>query len=151
VRPGNSFPAAGKSRAVRLIKEYLESRYSGGAKLAELVHLTQLDRAYLIRTFRGAVGMPPHRYLIQIRVRQAKRLIGAGPPLAEVAAETGFSDQSHLSRRFKSLTGLTPGRYVRSLSFKTAIECLARLVERSLPNCQFIILPRSILGECARP
>jgi AraC-like DNA-binding protein len=105
-------PRAGKEpRAVRLIKEYLEARYVVGARLAELVNLTQLDRAYLIRTFRNVVGMPPHRYLIQIRVREAKRLIREGRPLAEVAAEAGFADQSHLTRHFKSLTGLTPGRY----------------------------------------
>jgi AraC-like DNA-binding protein len=105
-------PSAGKEpRAVRLIKEYLEARYVVGARLAELVNLTQLDRAYLIRTFRNVVGMPPHRYLIQIRVREAKRLIREGRPLAVVAAEAGFADQSHLTRHFKSLTGLTPGRY----------------------------------------
>jgi AraC-like DNA-binding protein len=109
---------AGKEpRAVRLIKDYLEARYGVGAKLAELVNPTQLDRAYLIRTFRRAVGMPPHRYLIQIRVREAKRLIGRGRPLAEVAAEAGFADQSHLNRHFKSLTGLTPGRYAQQVTF----------------------------------
>jgi len=104
-------------RAVRLIKEYLEERYRVGARLAELVNLTHLDRAYLIRAFRGAVGMPPHRYLIQIRVREAKRLIREGRPLAEVAAETGFADQSHLTRHFKSLTGLTPGRLRAEVTF----------------------------------
>jgi len=111
-------PRVGKEpRAVRLIKDYLEARYRVGAKLAELVNLTHLDRAYLIRSFRRVVGMPPHRYLIQIRVREAKRLIGKGRPLAEVAAEAGFADQSHLNRHFKSLTGLTPGRYAQQVTF----------------------------------
>jgi AraC-like DNA-binding protein len=105
-------PRTGKEpRAVSLMKDYLEARYVAGARLAELVNLTQLDRAYLIRAFRKVVGIPPHRYLIQIRVREAKRLIREGRSLAEVAAETGFADQSHLTRHFKGLTGLTPGRY----------------------------------------
>ena len=111
-------PRTGKEpRAIRLIKEYLEDRYRVGARLTELVKLTHLDRAYLIRAFRSAVGMPPHRYLIQIRVRQAKRLIREGRPLAEVAAETGFADQSHLTRHFKSLTGLTPGQVRTEVTF----------------------------------
>jgi AraC-like DNA-binding protein len=104
-------------RAVRLIKEYLEEQYRVGARLAELVNLTHLDRAYLIRAFRSAVGMPPHRYLIQIRVREAKRLIREGRPLAEVAAETGFADQSHLTRHFKSLTGMRPGQLRTEVTF----------------------------------
>jgi len=115
---GAPIPRSGREpRAIKLIKDYLESRYSAGASLAELVNLTQLERAYLIQTFRNAVGMPPHRYLIQIRIRQAKRLIGQGRTLAEVASETGFADQSHLNRHFKSLTGLTPGQYAQQVTF----------------------------------
>ena len=111
-------PRTGKEpRAIRLIKEYIEDRYRVGARLTELVKLTHLDRAYLIRAFRSAVGMPPHRYLIQIRVREAKRLIREGRSLAEVAGETGFADQSHLTRHFKSLTGLTPGRLRAEVTF----------------------------------
>jgi AraC-like DNA-binding protein len=111
-------PRAGKEpHTVGLIKEYLEARYRVGAKLAELVNLTHLDRAYLIRTFRNVVGMPPHRYLIQIRVREAKRLISKGRALVDVAAEAGFADQSHLNRHFKSLTGLTPGQYAQQVTF----------------------------------
>jgi AraC-like DNA-binding protein len=111
-------PRSGKEPgAVRLIKEFLEEQYRVGARLAELVNLTHLDRAYLIRAFRSAVGMPPHRYLIQIRVREAKRLIRKGRPLAEVAAETGFADQSHLTRHFKSLTGMTPGQLRAEVTF----------------------------------
>jgi AraC-like DNA-binding protein len=115
---GALIPGSGKEpRAVRLVKDYLEARYRVGVRLADLVSLTQLDRAYLIRSFRRVVGMPPHRYLTQIRVREAKRLIGKGRPLAEVAAEAGFADQSHLNRHFKSLTGLTPGRYAQQVTF----------------------------------
>ena len=117
LRHACGFALADQGADTRLIKDYLEGRYSEGAKLAELVNLTHLDRAYLIRAFRSAVGMPPHRYLIQIRVREAKRLIREGRPLAEVAAETGFADQSHLTRHFKSLTGLTPGRLRSEVTF----------------------------------
>jgi AraC-like DNA-binding protein len=57
--------------------------------------------------------MPPHAYLESVRIRHAQQLIAAGKPLAAVAAEVGFSSQSHLSNRFKQLIGVTPGQYAR--------------------------------------
>lgn len=98
-------------RAIRRVREYLEAHYGGKVLLAELVGLTGLDRAYLIRSFRRAVGMPPHEYLTQVRVRHAGRALTQGEPIAEVAALAGFADQSHLSRHFKRITGTTPGQY----------------------------------------
>ena len=62
---------------------------------------------------RAEVGLPPHAYLDSVRIRQAERLIRAGRPLAGVAAEVGFSSQSHLTRQFKRLVGVTPGQYAR--------------------------------------
>jgi AraC-like DNA-binding protein len=50
-----------------------------------------------------------------VRIRQVQRLIEAGKPLAEVAAEVGFSSQSHLTQRFKQIIGVTPGQYAHQL------------------------------------
>jgi len=57
--------------------------------------------------------MPPHAYQTQLRVLRAKALLRAGQPAARVAASTGFFDQSHLSRHFRWLVKLTPGRYAQ--------------------------------------
>jgi transcriptional regulator GlxA family with amidase domain len=59
------------------------------------------------------VGITPHAYQTQVRVRHAKSLLCAGLPIATVAAQTGFYDQAHLTRHFKGIVGLPPGRYVR--------------------------------------
>jgi AraC-like DNA-binding protein len=99
--------------AVTRIKEFVRESFGRNVRIAELAALTGLDRAYLIRSFRRSVGMPPHEWLIQIRIAEAKRLLSCGRAIAEVAGEVGFADQSHLTRHFKSLTGLTPGQYVR--------------------------------------
>jgi AraC-like DNA-binding protein len=111
----SDFPAIAQEgeepRAIRRVKDYLEARYGGKVQLAELVRLTGLDRAYLIRSFRRVVGMPPHEYLTQVRVRHAARALSRGEPIADVAALAGFADQSHLTRHFKRITGTTPGRY----------------------------------------
>jgi AraC-like DNA-binding protein len=69
----------------------------------------------LLRAFRAEVGMPPYAYLESVRIRRAQQLIEAGKPLAEVAAEVGFSSQSHLTERFKRIIGVTPGQYAKQL------------------------------------
>jgi len=97
--------------AVNRIKEFLRTNYQRNVSVDELAHLTQLNRAYLIRAFHRSVGLPPYQWLLQLRIEQAKKMLSAGVPIAEVAFETGFADQSHLTRRFKSITGLTPGQY----------------------------------------
>jgi transcriptional regulator GlxA family with amidase domain len=56
----------------------------------------------------------PHQYLIQVRVNNARWLLSAGSgerSLAEVASAVGFADQSHLTRHFKRVTGLTPRQF----------------------------------------
>jgi len=59
--------------------------------------------------------MPPYAYLESVRIRHTQRLIKAGKPLAEVAAEVGFSSQSHMTRQFKNIIGVTPGQYAQHI------------------------------------
>lgn len=107
-------------QSVRLIKEYLHDNLSSNISLEELGKITNLNRSYLIRVFRNAVGMPPYTYLNQIRVEKAKRLLRQGISIADAAIMVGMSDQSHLTRHFKRILGITPGRYRNmSRSFKT--------------------------------
>jgi AraC-like DNA-binding protein len=99
-------------RAVRLVKAYLRESHRSHVRLEHLARLTGLHRSYLIRAFRRHVGLPPHVYLIQVRVERAKQLLARGMPIAQVALEVGFVDQSHLTRRFKQITALTPKQFV---------------------------------------
>jgi AraC-like DNA-binding protein len=86
-----------------------------GISLTQLADHVSLSPYYLLRVFRAEVGMPPYTYLESVRIRHAQRLIEAGIPLAEVAVEVGFSSQSHLTRRFKQIIGVTPGQYAQQL------------------------------------
>jgi AraC-like DNA-binding protein len=52
--------------------------------------------------FERAVGLTPHVYLNQIRVREAKRKLSLGMPSAQVALECGFCDESHMVRAFRA-------------------------------------------------
>jgi AraC family transcriptional regulator len=64
-----------------------------------------------VRVFRDAFGLPPHAFRRQLRIQRAQQLIVEGRPLAEVAATVGFTDQSHMTRLFRSHLGVTPRAY----------------------------------------
>ena len=98
-------------RAVKLVKSHLEMHVPDPVTLAELSRLTGLSGFHLTRVFRRSLGLPPHAYQAQLRVRLAKSLLREGRGIAEVAADVGFSDQSHLTRQFKRLVGVTPAKY----------------------------------------
>lgn len=104
-------PTVHEPWAVARAREYLESCYERNVSLAELAGVAGLSQFHLVRVFQATVGISPHAYLDQVRVARAKELLTAGLPIAHVAAATGFADQSHLTRRFKRLVGVTPGRY----------------------------------------
>ncbi|WP_269461262.1 helix-turn-helix domain-containing protein [Moritella yayanosii] len=77
----------------------------------ELEKVTGLTRYDLSRQFRKVLGTSPYRYSVNRRLDAARQLIQQNKPIVEVAFETGFSDQAHFSRLFKSACGITPGRY----------------------------------------
>lgn len=81
--------------------------------LAELAEQAGLSRFHFLRSFAKATGLTPHSFRLQARLHLARRLILARTPLAAVAAEAGFADQSHLSRLFLRSYGMTPGGYAR--------------------------------------
>ena len=109
-----SQPAGAAREAIRRARQYLEEHAERAVTLAELARVAGLSASHLCWAFGAAVGMPPHAYQTQVRVVRAKALLVSGYlPLAQVAAEVGFASQSHLTRHFARLVGVTPGRYVR--------------------------------------
>lgn len=69
-----------------------------------------ISTRHLRRLCRAATGLPPHRFAMQQRLRQARTLLVAGVPPAVVAAELGFADQAHFTRAFRQTYGVTPAR-----------------------------------------
>lgn len=107
-------------RAVRCVREYLDAHSSENPSLADLSELCGLSPHYLNRLFQREVGLPPHAYLVQRRLIQARRLLLAGLSPTDAALAAGFSDQSHLHRHFKRALGLTPGQYHRAIHRNSA-------------------------------
>jgi AraC-like DNA-binding protein len=107
-------PAPAVPEAVQRARDYLHAHAADAVTLAELAAHAGISPFHLLRTFHAAVGMAPHAYLTQVRVAQAKALLRGGQSVAQVAALTGFPDQSHLTRHFKRSVGVAPGRFARA-------------------------------------
>jgi AraC-like DNA-binding protein len=106
-------PATGPSPAATLarVKDYIRTYFARDITVADLACVAGLSRAHLTRAFSAAYHMPPHVYLNAVRIARAQALIRLGMPLASVALECGFADQSHLTRRFKGSVGVTPSAW----------------------------------------
>lgn len=115
-RQNKNFPApkpVGKEPYyIESARNYLKSRFAENVSLAELNAITNLSPFYLLRVFHKQVGVPPHEYQTQVRIAHARKLLRRGHSISEAALETGFFDQSHLSRNFKRIVGVTPGQYI---------------------------------------
>ncbi|MFC9115196.1 AraC family transcriptional regulator [Streptomyces sp. NPDC052492] len=95
----------------RRLRELLDERVAEGLTLVEAGAVLSAHPAHLVRAFSGAYGIAPHQYLMSRRVGRARRLLLDGRSPGAVAADTGFYDQAHLTRHFRRLVGVTPGRY----------------------------------------
>ena len=98
---------------VRRVRDYLREAYARRVRLDELARVAGMCKYALVRAFTKEIGMPPHAYQTYVRILRARELIAAGRPLSSVALDVGFADQSHLSRNFKRVLGVTPGQYAR--------------------------------------
>ncbi len=101
-----------EKRHVQRVREYLEANFRHNVSLSQLSALTGISPYYLLRAFRKTVGLPPLEYQLHLRILSAKKMLRQGYPIAEVALETGFVDQSHFTRHFKKIVGFTPRQFV---------------------------------------
>ena len=95
---------------------HIERNFTDAIYLDELAGLAGLSVCRFVTVFRRQVGLTPHRFICHRRIGYAKRLLRDGVPMALAASEAGFFDQSHFSRHFKSICGITPGRYLREFA-----------------------------------
>ncbi|MBP2326619.1 AraC-like DNA-binding protein [Kibdelosporangium banguiense] len=103
--PGGSIVAA------RRVRELIQESYLDSFGADELAVATGCSRFALYRAFKAAYGMSPSDYQRMLRVREARRLIAAGHPVASAATLAGFADQAHLTRWFRRTYGITPGTF----------------------------------------
>ena len=97
---------------LRRVRDYVEAHLDDDLSLTVLADIACLSPYHFSRSFKQAAGVGPQRYVIQRRLERAKRLLRqTHQPLAWIAKEAGFADQSHLTQIFRREMGVTPGRF----------------------------------------
>ncbi|WP_028112892.1 AraC family transcriptional regulator [Ferrimonas kyonanensis] len=88
-------------RQLSEIRDYLMAHLDQRIRLEDLSHLCQLSPSQLLRQFKTLTGMTPYAWLARLRLEQGMALLRLGLPIAEVALQVGFYDQSHFAKAFK--------------------------------------------------
>ena len=105
---------------IKYLCRYMKNNYRQKLTLDELSKITGQNKFTLLRNFNKVHGLTPYQYLETIRIEKARTYLEAGHTPPDVALNTGFSDQSHFTRFFKSFIGFTPKQYQKL--FKENIE-----------------------------
>jgi AraC family transcriptional regulator len=115
-RAGEPAPVRGLSdRQFARVRDLMAERLAEPVPLAELAALAGLSVSQFSRQFKARTGLPPHRFLLRLRVEQAGLLLRTGDdPIADIAARCGFSHQEHLTRVLRAQLGTTPAALRRA-------------------------------------
>jgi AraC-like DNA-binding protein len=98
------------------VREYLHDNYMRSLTLDDLASVASLSPYHFQRQFKAHFHVTPHQMLMAIRLWRAKHFLTQGMPAADVAALTGLTDQSHLTRAFTLRYGITPVRYQKQVA-----------------------------------
>ncbi len=110
LRPAGSLSAAQLSH----VRAYIEAHLAQDVLLARLAALVNMSVYHFTRVWKQATGLAPHQYVIRCRIERAKQLLmHEALSIGEVAAQVGFFDQSHFSRTFTRIIGLTPKMFLQ--------------------------------------
>ncbi|EOH6074289.1 AraC family transcriptional regulator [Burkholderia cenocepacia] len=113
VRPQPA-PLVADAPRVDAMRERLAADLTSPVTLDDVAQVVGLSPFHAARLFTRTTGMPPHAWRNQLRLQRALAPLRAGVPVADVAAASGFVDQSHFTRHFKRMFGVPPGRWQAS-------------------------------------
>jgi len=105
------------------LREFLNENFTRSLSIDDLAAIADCSRAHFARAFAKTFGLPPHRYLIHLRLDLAEKLLLSSTiSLADIAYRTGFSSQSHLTTAMRQYRGHTPAQLRTSGSVKPDIS-----------------------------
>jgi AraC-like DNA-binding protein len=98
----------------RKVRAYIDSHITGPVPVADICALVQLSEAHFSRSFRRTFSQSPHAFVIRRRVELAAQyMLQTEAPLSDIALRCGFTDQPHLCKHFRQITGHTPAAWRR--------------------------------------
>lgn len=98
--------------SLKRVLDYIGTHLERNLTLAELAAIAQFSPNYFAIQFKQSTGFAPHQYVLHQRIKKAKTLLVNGYEIAEVANQVGFAHQSHFTRHFKRLVGVTPKQFL---------------------------------------
>lgn len=111
---------------IRRLLAHLRSNADRPVTLDDMAAIACVSRYHLVRVFRQATGQTPRAYLTRLRVVRAVALMASGESASRASHACGFADQSHMTRAFVRIVGLTPGRVADHLTPRVpSDDCLA--------------------------
>ena len=85
---------------------------AGREPLSHIAAACKISEGHFGRAFAKSTGKPPHKWLMERRIDEAKRVLRySDVPIADIGQQCGFADQSHLTRVFRTMVGISPGRW----------------------------------------
>ena len=109
------FPSGLPGSVLRRIRVYIDDHIGEHISLDDLARQAGISRFHFARQFRLTTGESPMGYLRRVRIERSKSILQSRETtIAEIAATLGFSDQSHFTRTFGRLVGVSPGSFARS-------------------------------------
>ena len=97
-----------------ILRDRLTNYFSDSLSLDSLAKDLYLSKYYLIRKCKRNLGLTPHKFHLQNRIRKAQTLLFANKSVTEASIDTGFYDQSHFDRAFKNIVGISPTEFLAS-------------------------------------
>jgi transcriptional regulator GlxA family with amidase domain len=98
-------------KTLRRVQDHIAANLGQKITNEALAQVAKLSPSHFARAFKDSQGVAPHRYILECRVKRTQELLATDLSLSEIAVEVGFSDQSHLTRWFREIVGVTPGSY----------------------------------------
>ncbi len=118
---GSVFRGGLSGSALRQVRAYIDEHLGERISLDELARQAGISRFHFARQFRLSTGESPMAYLRRVRIERSKAILqGRDTTIAQVAVTLGFSDQSHFTRIFGRLVGVSPGSFARSDGWRSA-------------------------------